>query len=65
MADSSANESIGSEAANAEPAAPEWLAQSHMAAQREQKARATGDLTPEPAARPWVANAMLEALDKY
>jgi hypothetical protein len=65
MADSSANESVESEAANAEPTAPEWLAQSHMAAQREQTARATGDLTPEPAARPWVANAMFEALDKY
>ena len=65
MADSSADESVESEAANAEPTAPEWLAQSHMAAQREQTARATGDLTPEPAARPWVANAMFEALDKY
>ena len=65
MADSSAIETVESEAAEAEPGAPGWQAQSHLAAQREQTARATGDLTPEPAARPWVANAMFEALDKY
>lgn len=65
MADSSAIETVESEAAEAEPGAPGWLAQSHLAAQGEQTARATGDLTPEPAARPWVANAMFEALDKY
>ena len=65
MADSSAIETVESEAAEAEPGAPGWLAQSHLAAQREQTARATGDLTPEPAARPWVANAMFGALDKY
>lgn len=42
-----------------------WLNRSHDAAQLAQAARAAGEPAPQQPARPWVANAMFEALDKY
>jgi hypothetical protein len=44
---------------------PEWLTSSHDAAQLAQAARASGQANPEQGAKPWVANAMVEALEKY
>jgi len=63
--DSSAVEAAEITTEPAETIPPEWLNPSHSAAQLEQTARATGGLAPPPSARPWVANAMFDALDKY
>ncbi|MBO6784419.1 MAG: hypothetical protein JJ899_14285, partial [Alphaproteobacteria bacterium] len=54
-------------AAGANTARPAWMAEAIEVAQQIEAARASGTQAPDPlrTSTPWMANAMLEALDKY
>ena len=65
MVDSSTPNTEATTGAQLKKDTPDWLEKSRDAAQRDETARASGNLTPARTAQPWVANAMFDALEKY